>query len=324
MYFNPQVKENKEDFYNYEVLQEELKRAIGDKATPLIAVYGLRRTGKTSLVRVVLHSIRKKYVWIDGRDVQSSSDFQVKIAEGIRRLRRISIKKVEVKGVEISFDFVKEGLDYLNKNKIILVIDEVQILKRINLDNTLAYIYDNFPNIKIILSGSESGMLMNFLGKNNAKAPLYGRAVLELQTHRLEKEGSYSFLTRGAKQAKIPLKEEEALDAIAHLDGIIGWLTKYGWYRMKLSHREALRKTVEEGRYIAKEEFAKFSVRSERKYLSIVKVIKRTGKWEEMKKHTQISDKQLSSMLKRMISFGFVEKKDGLYYIADPLLEAAV
>jgi AAA+ ATPase superfamily predicted ATPase len=55
MYFSPQVKEKKEDFFNYELMQEELKKAIADRLVPLIAIYGLRRTGKTSLIRVVLN-----------------------------------------------------------------------------------------------------------------------------------------------------------------------------------------------------------------------------------------------------------------------------
>ncbi|MCX5750475.1 MAG: ATP-binding protein [Candidatus Saganbacteria bacterium] len=323
MYFSPQVKQNKGDFFNYEVLQEELKNALQDKVTPLIVVYGLRRTGKTSLIRVVLHSLKRKYVWIDGRDIQSRADFENKLEEEVKKLSPFSIRKVSVKGLEVSFAFIKEGLDFLNKHKITLVIDEVQLLKKIHLDNTLAYIYDNYPNIKIVLSGSEVGMLMHFLGKDNAKAPLYGRAVFELQTHRLEKEGSSLFLHQGAKQAKVNLKEEEARDAINNLDGIIGWLTKYGWHRLRSSHKEALHKTIEEGKYIVKDEFLKFAVRAEKQYTRIIKAIKKDGKWEKIKKATNISDKQLYTMLKRLIAYGFVEKKDHAYSIADPLLEAA-
>jgi AAA+ ATPase superfamily predicted ATPase len=245
------------------------------------------------------------------------------LAEGVKKLSPFSIRKVAVKGIEVSFAFVKEGLDFLNKHKITLVIDEVQLLKRIHLDNTLAYIYDNYPNIKMVLSGSEVGMLMHFLGKDNSKAPLYGRAVFELQTHRLEKEGSFLFLQQGAKQAKINLKEEEVRDAINNLDGIIGWLTKYGWHRIRLSHKEALSKTIGEGKYIAKEEFLTFAVRAEHQYTRIIKAIKKEGRWESIKRGVKLSDKQLSAMLKRLINYGFVEKHDRTYTIADPLLEAA-
>lgn len=323
MYFSPRVKEKREDFFNYEALQEELKKALGDRLVPLIAVYGLRRTGKTSLIRVVLNSLKKRYLWIDGRDVQSREELKARLLEETQKLKRFSLKKISIKGIELSLGLPKEGLDYLNKHKITLVFDEAQLLKNIHLDNTLAYIYDNYPNIKIIISGSEIGMLANFLGKENAKAPLYGRAVHELHTYKLDKDKAVLFLHLGAKQIKIILKDNEISDAISNLGGIIGWLTKYGWFRRDYQHKEALRKTIDEGKYVAKDEFLKFAQRAEKKYTSIIKVIKGGAYWEEIKKKTGISDKQLAAMLKRLLNYGFIEKRDKLYHIADPLLEAA-
>ncbi|MFH0800164.1 MAG: ATP-binding protein [Pseudomonadota bacterium] len=323
VYFNPQVKDHRKDFFNFEVIQEELKKALQDKLTPLIAVYGLRRTGKTSLIKVVLNSLGRKYVWIDSRDVASRDDFHNKLADEIDKVKRVKIDRLILKGVGLSLNFIKKGLDYLDKHKMILVIDEAQLLKRLHLDNSIAYIYDNFRNIKIVISGSESGMLKNFLGKNNAKAPLYGRAVFELKTSRLDKESGFVYLKEGAKQAKMDFGDEETLTAIKELDGIIGWLTKYGWYRLKYAPKESLRRTVEEGKTLAKEEFAKFASNAEARYKKIMKTIKGGARWEEIKSQTQISDKQLYSMLNRLMDSGFIEKSEGLYTIADPLLEAA-
>ncbi len=324
MYFNPQVKESKSDFFNFEVLQEELRMALENKLTPLIAVYGLRRTGKTSLIKVVLNSSKRKHVWIDSRDIASREDFNNKVSDKINSFKKISIEKITLKGVGLSLNFFKKGLDYLNKHRIVLVIDEAQLLKRLHLDNTLAFIYDNYPGIKMVLSGSEAGMLMNFLGKNSAKAPLYGRAVYEIQTYRLNKEYARVFLGKGLKQAKIFFKEEEIMDAVARLGGIIGWLTKYGWYRIRISHKEALRKTIEEGRYISQEEFMRFAARAEKKYIKIIKAVKGGARWEEIKQQALLSDKQLYLMLKRLINCGFIEKQNRVYTIADPLLEAAM
>lgn len=324
MYFNPQVKENKSDFFNFEMLQEELRNALGNKLAPFIAVYGLRRTGKTSLIKVVLNSLRKKYIWIDSRDISSKDDLYDKLLKEVHKLKRFKIERISIKGVELSLSFFKKRLDYLNTHKLILVIDEAQLLKRLHLDKTLAFIYDNYPRIKVVLSGSEVGMLLDFLGKSSARAPLYGRAVFEIQTQRLNKEDAYLFLGQGAKQVKILLKEEEIRTAIEKLDGIIGWLTKYGWYRLRFSHKEALRKTIEEGKYIAEEEFQRFAVRAEKKYKAIIKSIKGGARWEEIKQQTSISDKQLYLMLKRLMGCGFVEKQNRIYTIADPLLEAAI
>lgn len=324
MYFNPQVKEAKADFFNFEVLQKELKSALENKLVPLIAVYGLRRTGKTSLIKVVLNSSKRKHIWIDSRDISSREDFSSKLSDKINSFKKISIEKIAFKGVGLSLNFLKKGLDYLGRSKAVLVIDEAQLLKRLHLDNTLAFIYDNYPGVKMVLSGSEAGMLMNFLGKNSAKAPLYGRAVYEMQTCRLNKEDARVFLGKGLKQAKISFNEEEVIDAITRLGGIIGWLTKYGWYRIRISHKEALRKTIEEGKHISREEFMRFAARAKKKYIKIVKTIKGGARWEEIKQQALLSDKQLYFMLKRLINCGFVEKKDHLYTIADPLLEAVM
>lgn len=324
MYFDPQAKQKSEDFFNFEVLQQELKKVLADPHIPLIAIHGLRRTGKTSLIRVVLNSLKKKYVWVDGREIASRNEFFMKLSEEVSQRRRFEIKGISFKGVSWSFDLYKKDLDYLNRKKITLVIDEVQLLKKMKIDYFLASLFDNYPQIKMVVSGSEKGMLMHFLGQANAKAPLYGRAVFELSTRRLTKEEGLHFLREGAKKLDPPIKEEEILDAIQHLDGIIGWLTKYGWYRLRLPHKPSLNKTMEEGSHVAYEEFLRFAARSEKKYLRILKAMKEGARWEEIKRQTQTSDAQLGIMLRRMIDYGFVEKEEQLYRISDPLLEVAI
>jgi AAA+ ATPase superfamily predicted ATPase len=323
MYFSPGIKNKLNDFFNFEALREELKDAIQDKNMPMIALYGLRRTGKTSLIRVVLNALKLKYVWLDGRDISSRENFNIKLKEEINRLKLIKLDKVAIKGVEIKFDS-RNDLDFLNRKKVVLVIDEAQLLKRYGIDNKLAYIYDNFPHIKIIISGSEIGMLESFLGKNNARAPLYGRAVLEIKTYKLDTEYARRFLLEGAKQANRIISESELKVATESFGGIIGWLTKYGWYRLKVNHQIALEKTTEEGKVIAKEEFLKFAFRAESRYLAILQAVQTGARWEEIKKAVAISDSQLNAMLNRLKDHGFIEKIDHHYVIADPLLAAAL
>lgn len=324
MYFDPQAKQKSEDFFNFEVLQQELKNALEDPHIPLIAVHGLRRTGKTSLIRVVLNRSRRKYVWMDGRETVSRSEFFMKLSEEVGKLRRFEIKGVSLKGISWSLNLHKKDLDYLNKQKITLVVDEVQLLKKMKIDYFIASIFDNYPHVKVVVSGSEKGMLMNFLGQGNASAPLYGRAVFELQTRRMTHEEGLNFLREGAAKMDCPIKEEEIMEAIRHLDGIIGWLTKYGWHRLRLPHKTALQKTREEGRYVAREEFVRFAARAEKKYLRILNAMKEGGRWEEIRNQTQTSDSQLSLMLKRMTDHGFIEKREQVYQISDPLLEASL
>ena len=108
-----------------------------------------------------------------------------------------------------------------------------------------------------------------------------------------------------------------------NIDGIIGWLTKYGWYRLKMPHKEALARTIEEGKVVVMEEFNKFASRSIARYKTIMKAIKKEGRWENIKKIVSISDPQLFAMLKRLLDYGLIEKADHVYKISDPMLEAA-
>jgi AAA+ ATPase superfamily predicted ATPase len=192
------------------------------------------------------------------------------------------------------------------------------------LDRIVAAIYDRYHNIKLILSGSDTGMLGSFLGQNNARAPLYGRAVYEMSTHRLTPEQGRQFLLEGSKQTKNIFKDNEISEAIAALDGIIGWLTKYGWYRIKHPHKKALRKTVEEGKYVIKEEFLKFASRAEQRYTAIVKLTNEGAEWSEIKQKLSLSDKQLNQMLKRLVDYGYLFKEEKQYKTADPILKVAL
>jgi len=323
MYFNPHVKEKKDEFFNFEVIQNDFKKAISEDHIPLIAIYGLRRTGKTSLVRVVLNSVRKKYIWIDSRDISSKHDFYSYISEQINQKRRIRINKISIKGIEFSLERHQQNLNYLNNHKMALVIDEAQLLKKFNVDYVLASIFDNHPNIKLIISGSEVGMLKRFLGENNAKAPLYGRAVYELHMHRLANEQAYEFLKRGFKEARVIVPDDELYEVVNYLSGSIGWLTKYGWHRLRFSHKTALQKTINEGKLIVKQEFLKCFYRSEKRYVKLLQTIRGGVPWKTISIKMDISDNQLSEMLTRLQDSGFIEKINTNYVIIDRLLEEA-
>ncbi|WP_054843564.1 ATP-binding protein [Vulcanisaeta souniana] len=66
-------------------------------------------------------------------------------------------------------------LNALSKNlsQIVIAIDEAQILRmmrgfgKIDFTQVLAYTYDNLNNVKVVLTGSEVGLLHDFLGLDN-------------------------------------------------------------------------------------------------------------------------------------------------------------
>jgi len=86
------------------------------------------------------------------------------------------IQKVKIMGNEIYFGWGKENrvsfsslLNSLNdwaEDKVIVVLDEAQELHKMrgfNILPSLACAFDNLRKVKIILSGSEMGLLLKFL-----------------------------------------------------------------------------------------------------------------------------------------------------------------
>ncbi|MGB9726365.1 MAG: AAA family ATPase [Fervidicoccaceae archaeon] len=112
----------------------------------------------------------------------------------------------------------------------VLVLDEAQELRRSNyrFDSLLAYIYDDL-NIKVIVSGSMVELLYRFLRVEDPEAPLYGRAYSEVRLKPLPREKAREFLIREFEQEKIHASEELIENALEKFDGIIGWLTYFGY-----------------------------------------------------------------------------------------------
>ncbi len=132
--------------------------------------------------------------------------------------------------------YLVDLLNALSKNlyQIVIAIDEAQILRmlkgfgKVDLTQILAYTYDNLSNVKVILTGSEVGLLHGFLGLENPKSPLYGRFIEELTITPFNRDASVQFLITGFRQYGIEVTMSEILDAVDKLDGIVGWLTYYG------------------------------------------------------------------------------------------------
>ena len=58
----------------------------------------------------------------------------------------------------------------------------------------MAYAYDSLRYVNFVLTGSQVGLLYNFLGLNDPNAPLFGRAYMEVKTRRLSPDEAYEFL----------------------------------------------------------------------------------------------------------------------------------
>ena len=132
-------------------------RKIIEKIKPFLALqdillfYGARQVGKTCLMKI----IREKYIQ------EPSYFFDLENLEYLDLLN---------KSPELFVTFLKSYHNWNENQRIMVFIDEIQYLN--NPTNFLKYLYDNYPNIKLIVSGSST---LEIRGK--LKDSLVGRLI---------------------------------------------------------------------------------------------------------------------------------------------------
>lgn len=91
--------------------------------------------------------------------------------------------------------------------------------------------------------------MRDFLGIENPESPLYGRYVKEIYANRFGRETSLGFLRSGFAELGIEVNEDELDETYERLDGIVGWLTLYGYLRGVdgLGHGESLNRVFSDG-----------------------------------------------------------------------------
>ncbi len=364
MYFDPRPKVNRKDFFDRE---DELKKfrefAL---SSPLFIIKGLRRTGKTSLLLTALNSYKLKGIVFDcGRlpseglidkrsfllELCNSIDTFIKRNAGWRKIFIDILQKV--KGISfygISVEFDDKKLDFIdifeklndiaNKKatRLLLIFDEAQELRRFvkyRMDKIFAYIYDNLKNLCVVLTGSEVGLLYQFLQVHNPEAPLYGRVIDEINLLPLSHSLAKKFLIKGYRQFGISPSEEFIEYAVSKLNGIVGWLAYLGWStrNKKILKKEDVDKVLEEAGNLSLSEFKRFlklHFQAEKRYKLIMHAISREfDTWGKIKNYLKlngekITDKNLSNLLKNLQNAGFIEKKEKRYSITDPVLFFAI
>ncbi len=356
MYFDPQPKTKKEDLFGLNFTLQQLVQHLQDQSTRLVIIKGLRRTGKTSLLNVALQESKLQYVKIDVRDAPfyQRQEFFRFLVERIReQLGESFWDKVvrAISGVELTYDrfsvsitlsreenfmlFFRALNQQLEKQKrqFLFALDEAQLLKEIKFDYILASIFDNYSQIKLVLTGSEVGLLDAFLGKEDYSAPLYGRAYAKVELPRMREEEVMQFLTLGFQQLNRKISLEEMKEVVGIFDGITGWATHYGWLRSKNnSHEQAINEVKEQGIKITRNELLSFlqKRKAKDKYGAVLQALaRRNNAWGAIKnyllqKSMKITHHQLTFYLQELQDYGFVEKTERGYFLSDPLLMGAV
>jgi len=354
MLFSPYPKTKREELFDRERELREFKSAI-ERGERLILLLGLRRLGKSSLLNVALGElpnpsikidVRKTYSefssvnrYVIGKMLLSAMSGKHRIIEEARvfleRVKGISVSGVRVEITSKGFS-ITELLEALNDygeraGRIIIAFDEAQYLRfggATKYDGILAYAIDNLENLSFVLTGSEVGLLFDFLKFNDPNAPLFGRYHHDIALDRFSRELSMEFLRKGFEGAGVEVSEREIENAVEELDGIVGWLTLYGYVRVTRGrgHEETIREVFREAKSVVNSELSKLFAYSPRYKVMLKAISLGYSRWKDIKDYLTlklgyVNDSNFSALLENLVKSGYVEKRNEKYRISDPVLE---
>ncbi|WP_460173700.1 ATP-binding protein [Vulcanisaeta sp. JCM 14467] len=153
-----------------------------------------------------------------------------------------------------------------------------------------------------------------------------------VRARRLTREESVDFLERGFSELGIRVPRSIIETAVEELDGVIGWLTLFGYtcYLNPNACTENIDKVLEQAVRIGREELERFlSMSRSSRYRSLLRILTTERRWSEIKRMLEmdegrtINDRTLYEHLRRLIELSIVEKRDDTYVISDPVLRRA-
>jgi len=360
--FDPRPKESRSELFDRERELVALELAV-KSGSPLILCLGVRRIGKTSLLKVFLNESNYSYIYVNARKL-SEYQYSVKgvyklLSESLANtkfssrlveyLKSLSGVKVGVMGATVNVEFnwkrrepsITSLLERLNdyakdrNTYFLVVIDEAQELRflrgynRLDFRQIIAYSYDNLRNIKFIMSGSEVGLLYSFLEFNNYTSPLYGRVRDEIVLSRFSREDSIRFLEAGFSEVGLHVPREIIENVVEVLNGIPGWLAFYGYRIIQARRFDILGEVLEEAVKMALGELEKI-VKSGRLYGHVLRAIAMGYKnWSLIKRAvevwagTSIHNKTLYYALSKLVDLSIIVKENEKYEFTDPIYREA-
>jgi len=357
MYFDPRPKTKKADLFDREAELEQFFDALS--YTSLIVIVGLRRSGKTSFMNVALAESKHPYISLDLRGLPynpSHVDIVRKLETAFNTVNRKwftsicdalkSVKGVSIVGNTISLDWSKAGVDLADifdkinawaskrKERFLVAFDEIQLIRGDKgIPRLFAHIVDTDHNVILVVTGSEVGLLFDFLGFEDTESPLYGRHYTEINMQNFDSVNSEAFLREGFRQIDLVIDAGVIDHAVKKLDGVVGWLTLLG-ARCRDHNRctkDMVGKVVVEGGKLARAEALKLVTLSKR-YGVILNFLARVGagSWTqikavlEAKEHRSLPNSTVASALNTLIKTSLITKIDDQYRLIDPLLMSGI
>nr|WP_297488552.1 ATP-binding protein [Thermococcus sp.] len=352
MLFDPRPKRSIDELFD----RREEFEALFSADEPLTLLLGIRRVGKSSLLRATLNEIEGG-VYIDARKMYFDSGGWI-TADSLRReleralnslrkdFRSIlieamkTINGVKVKGIELRFEKsiqISDVLEALNEVGAVIGVDEAQYLRFYGSRGgreflaLLAYAYDNLENLRFILTGSEVGLLHDFLGLGEYESPLYGRSYGEVRLMPFSRSLSIEFLKRGFAEAGVEVPMMDIERAVDVLDGIPGWLVDFGRAYMKEGNlKSAIESVLKKAEGFLRGELKELERRSPRYILILEGIAKGYNRWELLREYLAVKGQEvpksrLSKLLDSLEKMSWIirESVDGRrkYRIVDPVIE---
>ena len=266
MLFSTRPKDDRRDLYDRESEIEAIKESV--RRREWIAVLGIRRVGKTSVVNVSIGESNAIPLKVNlmrlhnpRRSRYSRDEFIGLLLEGINQIvrsstlgGRLSRFVSNILGIdeEIFLDFnsmrIKPRLKRFrahdvatllretdsfaedNGKSLVLVLDEAQELAKIDLDlSTLFHdVYENCRNTVVVMTGSMVRIVERVLRDVEYGEPFFGRYIRKVELPRFTADQSEDFLRRGFQQEGVSVDPGVVEEAVARLDGVPGWLTIFG------------------------------------------------------------------------------------------------
>ncbi|MDW7977181.1 MAG: ATP-binding protein [Candidatus Caldarchaeum sp.] len=363
MLFDIQPKDDRTNLFGRKEELEKLLRAFRS-GPPLILLLGMRRVGKTSLLKVALKECRQPFIYLDLRSLAeegfSKAVFYRLLSDELSRVHSSwaklhsflkKVRGVEVAGLRVELDWRRGGAmvsslfrevdEWLGSERrnMVVALDEAQLLRgmrggkgRMDFRKLLAFAYDNLRRVKFVLTGSEVGLLMDFIGAEDPSSPLYGRYREEILLQKFDRETSLEFLRQGFREHGVNPKSDVLEKAVDTLDGVVGWLTYYGYLAVseKKLDGNMLEKVVNEAKRITENELSKLFQRSRYYKLVLRAVGMGFSGWAEIKRAVEawagmpLSNAQLTRVLHSLQKLSIVEKQGEKYVLTDPLVAKAV